>query len=251
MALVIALAGCGSSAPAVPAPTDKVGTQVDIALPQRILSLAFTDSTGATVHLSDFAGHVVVLMPSMTLCQETCPLDTSQMASVMHEADGGPLAATDDVVFLWVTVDPWRDNPAQLRAYRREWGAAGQLPNWHLLTGRPAAVHALWKQLGVFVKKTRSDDVVHNWRTGKVLTYDVEHSDEVFFIDPQQHERFILEGMPTFASQPHLPKKLAAFLSDEGRKDEKFKHGWSIDDAEQTLSWLLNRPLPTSSPGAS
>ena len=248
----LAVSACGAAQKEVAAPGTTVGTEVDIPLPQRILDLPFTDSTGATVHLSDFADHVVVLMPSMTLCQETCPLDTSQLVSVMHQANDGPLDATDSVVYLWVTVDPWRDDPAQLTAYRRQWAAADELPNWHLLTGKPAAVHALWKQLGVFVKKTKGDDdgVVRNWRTGAVLTFDVQHSDEVFFIDGDGHERFILEGMPTFASTPSLPKKLAAFLSDEGRKNEGFKHGWTIPGAESVLSWLLDRPLPSASASA-
>ncbi len=73
----LALGGCGSSTEAAVPPPSGFGTPVDIPVPQNLLDAAFTDSTGATVHLSDFAGKTVVLMPSMTLCQESCTLDTA------------------------------------------------------------------------------------------------------------------------------------------------------------------------------
>lgn len=68
-----------------------------------------------------------------------------------------------------------------------------------MLTGSPANVNALWTFFGVWRKKT-SDPVgasaPKDWRTGAPLTYDVAHSDEVFFLDKRGHERFVLEGPP-------------------------------------------------------
>lgn len=238
------LAGCGSSAgSSVPPPKAGVGTPMDSAVPQRILDLPFTDSTGHRLRLSDLAGKTVVISDSMTLCQEACPVDTATLLQTARALEAASPSATRDVVFLTITVDPQRDTPAQLAAYRRQYAGTG-LPQWRLLTGRPADVHALWKYLGVFWKKTPEDDgVVRNWRTGKKLTYDVAHSDEVFFLDTRQRERFILDGIPSLAGDDDVPKRIRAFMSAEGHHNEHKTDGWTSADAMTVLSWLLQQRL--------
>jgi protein SCO1/2 len=52
------------------------------------------------------------------------------------------------------------------------------------------------------------------------LTYDVQHSDEVFFLDASGHERFVLEGAP-YAANGTVPPKLLKFMDAEGRKNLK------------------------------
>jgi len=248
LVLAAALTACGASKPdPVSLPHIGTGTRVDYVVPKSIRDLAFTNQDGATVHLSDFAGRTVVLMPGMTLCQETCPLDTASIAAAIRMADGPALDATKDVEYLWVTVDPQRDVPAQLAAYRALYAPKSALPNWQMLTGSPAAIHALWKHFGVFYKKVPQDEVVHNWRTGKLLTYDIQHSDEVFFIDPKGTERYILEGAPSLAGATKVPAEMQRFLSSEGIKDEKATGGWTPSQAVDVVSWMLQRPTSTSS----
>ena len=87
-----------------------VGPLAAAAVPQDVLSLPFRDSAGRTRHLSDVAGKVPVTSDSMTLCQESCP----------------------------VTVDPQRDSPRRLAAYRRLFRPAPSY--WLTLTGTPARV---------------------------------------------------------------------------------------------------------------
>jgi protein SCO1 len=252
MVLVVALAcfaACGSQAatsvigagaPTGKAPVYRSGTALTEAMPSSLMSMPLTDQDGKTVHLSDFAGKTVVIQDTMTLCQELCPIDTATFVQAAREwAAANPGADAANTVFLTITVDPQRDDPAQLAAYRKLYvGGATNLPQWELLTGSPSDIAALWKHLGVYVKRVKQDAVVHNWRTGKLLTYDVAHSDEVFFLDGQGRERYILDGMPSLAGDKAIPAKIQAFMSAEGRNNEKKMTGWTTPQALGVLRWM-------------
>jgi len=235
------LAGCGTSSAAPPPPSRAVGTRLDAALPSRITDLPFTDSTGRTRHLSDFAGKQLVISDAMTLCQESCPLDTS---SVVQTARSLAPGARHDVEFLSITVDPQRDTPERLAEYRKLFEPAPS--NWLLLTGSPAHVRALWKYLGVFVKRVPDDSPApRDWLTGKPLTYDVQHSDEVFFLDGRSHERFVLSGLPHLAGRHAVPARLYRFMSDKGHHNLAHPGGmaWTPGQALQVIGWLDGRKV--------
>ena len=244
LALAGLLSACGGSAAmtSVAAPARGIGTRLEQPVPAALLAAPLTDSTGAVRHLSDFAGKVVVISDSMTLCQETCPIDTATLVQTARTVDRST-AAAGKVVFITLTVDPKRDTPAQLAAYRKDYARGSSLPNWLLLTGSPATVHAIWKFFGVFWKKVASDEGVRNWRTGQPLTYDIQHSDEVFFLDQRQRERYILDGMPTAPSGTPIPKQIRAFLSAEGRENLRKKGIWTAGQAVDGVAWLLGTPL--------
>jgi cytochrome oxidase Cu insertion factor (SCO1/SenC/PrrC family) len=210
-------------------------------LPGAVAAIPLEDSSGHRRTLSDFAGKVVVISDTMTLCQETCPIDTASLVQIAREADRAGLAK--HVEFLTITVDPGRDTPPQLAAYRKLYAPAPS--NWMTLTGTPAHVDRLWKYLGVYHHRVAEDDSPppKNWRTGRPLTYDIEHSDEVFFVDAAQKERFILEGMPQLASRREVPAPMVAFLSAEGRRNltHPSDAGWSEPQARTVLGWLTGK----------
>jgi cytochrome oxidase Cu insertion factor (SCO1/SenC/PrrC family) len=243
---LLALSGCGASshpstsstqASAAKPPRYPAGTAMSGKLPSSLTHLAFTDQDGKTVHLADFAGKTVVIQDVMTLCQELCPIDTSTLvAAATAYAQSAP--DPSKVVFLSITVDPQRDVPAQLAAYRKDYvGAATNLPQWKLLTGSAADVAALWKYLGVWVKKVPQDEKVTNWRTGQPLTYDVDHSDQAFFIDGTGNERYILDGMPSLGGAK-IPPALQRFMTAEGHHNEMKDKGWTAAQALGVLGWL-------------
>jgi cytochrome oxidase Cu insertion factor (SCO1/SenC/PrrC family) len=218
---------------------------MDGAVPSKVLSLPFKDSDGRTRHLSDFADKVLVISDSMTLCQESCPLDTASMVSAARTTEQS--AARDDVEFLTVTVDPGRDTPHRLAVYRRLFHPAPA--NWLTLTGTPAHVHALWKAFGVYVKRVPDDKPApRDWLTGRPLTYDVEHSDEVFFLDGHQHERFVLDGVPHVAGKSAIPRTLYQFMSTEGHRNVTHPHGssWTPAQALRVIGWLDRRQVASS-----
>ncbi len=253
-ALVVGLAGCagaqagsapttGASAPT--APGHDVGTTVDVPLTSALQHLELRDATGTRRTLGDFRGKVLVLAPGMTLCQESCPIDTAGLVETARRVDRAGLR--DRVAFVTVTVDPQRDTPAQLAAYRRLFKPAPS--NWLTLTGSPEDVRQLWHTIGVYVKKVHTDEQPppRNWRTGRPLTYDVDHSDEVFFFDTHQHDRFVLEGMPHINHSAAVPKTLLTFMGKEGRENVADPKGpvWTVDQAVQVVSWLTGERIPS------
>ena len=117
LALIGFLNGCGGPLAATPPHFRDGGTALDAPVPAAIDDITFTDETGRHVHLSDYAGKTVVLDDILTLCQEHCPIDTASMVSMARAYAASDRATS--TVFLSITVDPGRDDPQQLAAYRR------------------------------------------------------------------------------------------------------------------------------------
>ena len=236
LAVLAAVAACGGPTPGHAAPGPDVGTSLDIPVPRSVLSIALVDSAGRSRHLSDFHGKLLVLSDGMTLCQETCPIDT---ASVVQTAqDVARAGRKGDVEFLTVTVDPQRDTPSRLRRYRAMFDPPG---NWLTLTGTAEDVHRLWTFFGVYWKKVPADkNGPKDWMTGKPLTYDIEHSDEVFFLDRFGHERFLLEGTPHVEHKNEIPDALYSFMSERGHHNvtHPADGAWTVSQALQVISWL-------------
>jgi len=237
--VVLGLAGCSSSSTSTPTGSsssslDSIGTPLNSAVPKRIRNLTFTTSSGKQVSLADLTGRTVMLSDVMTLCQETCPLDTATLVQTAR-AEAHPSSGKAPV-FISLTVDPARDTGPQLQAYRKLF--TNPPADWQAWTGSAKNVNALWNYLGVWRKRVADDPgpAPHNWRTGAKLTYDVEHSDEVFFFDTSGHERFVLEGVP-YATRGSVPKKLLQFMSSDGMKNlnHPASTAWTQAQAETVL----------------
>lgn len=105
VAALLTLTGCsGSADSAVPAPGPMVGQPLNAALPGWLQQAPLQSSTGRRFSLSSFAGKVVVLSDVMTLCQETCPLDTANVVAAAREVQKAGLG--NRIEFVSLTVDP-------------------------------------------------------------------------------------------------------------------------------------------------
>lgn len=231
---------------AITAPGSGVGTVMDEALPARIADLPLVDQNGHATDLAAFHGKVLMISDTMTLCQETCPLDTADLVQTARELNEDGLAGK--VEFLTITVDPARDTPEQLAAYRGLYKPAPS--NWAALTGSPSNVAALWKYFGVYIRKVPEGPPASvNWRTNRPLTYDLDHSDEVFFIDAKGTERFLLEGMGHVAAGTNVPQAMKSYLDAKGLANlhAPASDGWTVPQGLSVLSWLLQRPVPHAS----
>ncbi|MET3808363.1 protein SCO1/2 [Nakamurella sp. UYEF19] len=242
----LAVAGCGSTATAAPAaPGPSVGQPLDQPLPSAVLGASLVSSSGQPVSLASFSGKIVVISDVMTLCQETCPLDTANVVAAARSVQKAGLAG--DVEFLSITVDPTRDTVARLAAYQSLFPDAPS--NWLTLTGPAPTLAALWKFLGVYTEKVPEDlPAAKDWLTGRPLTYDIDHSDEVFAVDGTGHERFILEGAPTINPGTPIPPTLTAFLSAQGREDVAHPDAlaWTMPQELQVLSWLTGHTVQST-----
>ena len=71
-------------------------------------------SNNQYVSLEDFQGKVVLMFFGFTACPDTCPLTLSKLKQVMARLD-----QKKPVQQLFITVDPKRDNPEQLKSFLR------------------------------------------------------------------------------------------------------------------------------------
>jgi protein SCO1/2 len=237
---VVGLSGCGSSAPPAPAPS--LGQTLHVPLPRSVSAARLRDSSGRTITLRSMRGKVVVLSDLLTLCQETCPLDTANIVAAARRAEAVGLGGR--VVFLSVTVDPQRDTPQRLRAYRELFRPAPQ--DWLTLTGTPATLRAFWTRLGVFVRREPDQPPLpRDWLTGQPLHYDVTHSDAVIFVDQHGAERFLLLGSPHVAAGASVPPVLKRFLTEKGRRNlmQPRADAWTLPQELSVISWLVGRAM--------
>jgi protein SCO1/2 len=240
-ATALLLCSCGADSGVAP-PPPSVGQTANAPVPKQILQTGLVDSSGRQLTIASLRGKVVVVSDAMTLCQGTCPLDTANVVGAARRVEAAGLGQR--VVFLTVTIDPARDTPARLAAYRRLYAPAPA--DWLALTGSAAGLNTFWDGLGVYREKAAEErPAPEDWWTGKPLSYDITHSDQVFFLDGNSHRRFVLDGAPHVAPGTPVPRTLLNFLSAEGRRDlaHPDAQAWTQAQVVQVLSWLLDAKL--------
>jgi len=107
-----------------------------------------TDQNGRTVTDADLRGRPFLVFFGYTHCPDVCPATLFEVSEVLGKL--GPEA--DKVGALFITIDPERDTPAQIKDYLASFD-----PHLTGLTGDPAAVAATEKAYRVYAKKVPTD----------------------------------------------------------------------------------------------
>jgi cytochrome oxidase Cu insertion factor (SCO1/SenC/PrrC family)/thiol-disulfide isomerase/thioredoxin len=225
------------TAATVPAPL-AIGTE--LRKPRKVPAVRLADEQGRPTSLATWRGKWIVLAPSMTLCHEVCPMTTAALTELQSRL--GPAGLSRQVEVVEATVDPRRDTPARLRAYRRLTGAS-----FTMLTGSQGDIARLWRFFGVYYKRVPQGHPADvDWLTHNPETFDVEHTDAFFLIDPAGQERVLDEGMPSVGGR--LPAKLRILLNDQGVHNlQSPQLPWTAANVLEDLYFLMNRNVPASS----
>lgn len=196
-----------------------------VAFDWRVPDVPLRDEQGRSASLADFRGRVVVLAPSLTFCHEVCPITSGALEQVRY--DVGRAGLSERVAVVEVSVDPWRDTPSRLRAYRELTGV-----RFHLLTGARRALTRFWRTFGVAF-----------FPTGSGKSFDVSHSDGVFFLDAAGRLRIALVGMPDVHGR--LAPRLKRLLERQGLVDLRHPQGgWTVAQALDDLGRLIGHDIP-------
>jgi protein SCO1/2 len=231
------LVSCGSAAPRVAPPASLVGTQLNVPVPSGLLDLPLTNQDGDRLTLRAFRGRTVVVSDMMTLCQETCPIGTASMLQAARAADRAGL--TRKIEFLSITIDPRRDDRKHLAAYERSFGP---LSNWELLTGSTADLNKLWDRLGIWRRTVSvSRPYPRDWLTHQPLVFDIQHSDDLIFIGPDERFRFEIDGPGSVSSRDGLPHRIYTFMDALGHRNLRRPSpgSWSAAQVLHVLRWLV------------
>jgi protein SCO1/2 len=233
-------AGCGPAtdqSPGVSSGTPSYGTSLDAAVPPEVLDAPLVDDRGRAVSLRSWRDKTIVLSDVMTLCQETCPLVTASMLASARQIDATPRGR--DVEFVSLTIDPRRDDLRHLRAYSRQFGS---IPNWAVLTGSPTVVDRLWSRLGIWRRTTRLHaPYPTDWLTGRPLTTDIAHTDELIFITGQRF-RYEMEG-PGNVPARRIPHRIYRFMDALGHRNARTPDAgaWTPDQVTSVLDRVLGK----------
>jgi cytochrome oxidase Cu insertion factor (SCO1/SenC/PrrC family)/thiol-disulfide isomerase/thioredoxin len=225
-----------ASTSALPAPL-AIGTALQ--QPRMVPNMRLIDEQGRPFAVNEWHGKWVVLAPDDTACNEDCPITTGALMALSTQLRANGLG--DNVVVAEVTVDPWHDAPARLRAYRRLTGLEFQL-----LTGTQSQIRRFWHYFGVYYKRVpEGHPAAIDWYTHKPETFNVDHSENLIFLDPAGQERIVNEGMADVGGR--LEPALRRLLSTVGLHNlARPELPWTPTQALNDLYWLMGREVPAS-----
>jgi cytochrome c biogenesis protein CcmG/thiol:disulfide interchange protein DsbE len=238
LAVLVALSDKKSSTSSadagVPAPF-AIGTELP--RPKHVPGFQLVDAHGKPYQLDDTHGKWIVLAPSMTLCAEVCPMTTGVLEELKSTLARDGIG--DEVDVVETTVDPWRDSPARLRAYQREFGA-----NFTMLTGSQSTIRRVWNWFGVqYYRVPEGKPASIDWWTHKPATFDINHTDAVYLIDPHGYLRVANDGMPKL--QGKLSRRLRGLLDAQGVGNLEHPHlPWTADQIADDILNMMGRAIP-------
>ncbi len=153
-----------------------------------------TNQAGARVDEGLLKGKWTAVFFGYTYCPEACPTTLTALSKAMDLI--GPKAADAQVVFI--SIDPARDTPAQLKTYL----SSQAFPKGTIgLTGSAADVAQAAKAYHVFYQKS-----------GTGPDYAMDHSTALYLMDPRgRFDRVIAYGLP--------PEEIARQMTDAMRGD--------------------------------
>ncbi len=125
-----------------------------------------TDQDGKPRTDQDFRGKIMLVEFGYTFCPDVCPLGLQLFADVLDKL--GPDA--DKVQPIFITVDPARDTPAQLRGYVDHFS-----PKIVALTGSEQDIATVAREYRVYYK-LGADHATHP-------NYSVDHSAILYMMD--------------------------------------------------------------------
>lgn len=126
------------------------------------------DQNGNTVTDADFRGRYMLVFFGYTYCPDVCPESLARTAAVLNMLGD----KADKVVPVFISVDPERDTPEQLRLF-----ASLFHPRLVALTGTPEQVAHVSKAFRVYYAKAKQADATSD-------AYLIDHSAITYLMGP-------------------------------------------------------------------
>ena len=133
-----------------------------------------TDQDEARFDLAEHRGDAFLIFFGYTYCPDACPLMLSRLAAVYDVLD---LAPGQHVRTIYITVDPSRDTPEQLREYLAYFSTV----DVRGLTGSREEIDAVAERYGVLYKLQEPNEAGH---------YLVAHTTTLFLVDREGRLRY-------------------------------------------------------------
>ena len=133
--------------------SDQVAKKTTLGIPQfQDNHIELIDQNGIARNEDDFADRPIALFFGFTYCPDVCPTTLTTLASARDNLDSAGIN-TKALQIIFITVDPERDTPEQLKQYLSLFDA-----NVTGLTGSPDKVRSVLQQFGVYSQKNGQGD---------------------------------------------------------------------------------------------
>ena len=124
-----------------------------------------TAHNGKRVRDTDYRGKLMLVYFGFTYCPDICPAGLQVITAALDKLD----TRADKVAPLFITVDPERDTPAQLKSYVASFH--GSLTG---LTGSAEDISAVAKNYRVYYRKAQNPDL---------SDYTMDHTSFIYLMD--------------------------------------------------------------------
>ena len=133
--------------------SDKIAKKTTLGIPQfQDNHIELIDQNGIARNEDDFADRPIALFFGSTYCPDVCPTTLTMLAAARDNLDSAGIN-TKALQIIFITVDPERDTPEQLKQYLSLFDA-----NVTGLTGSPDKVRSVLQQFGVYAQKNGQGD---------------------------------------------------------------------------------------------
>jgi len=133
--------------------SDQFAQKTTIGIPQfQDNHIELIDQNGIARNQDDFADRPIALFFGFTYCPDVCPTTLTTLAAASDNLESAGID-TKALQILFITVDPKRDTPEQLKQYLSLFDA-----DVTGLTGSPDKVRSVLQQFGVYAQKNDQGD---------------------------------------------------------------------------------------------
>ena len=133
--------------------SDQIAKKTTLGIPQfQDNHIELIDQNGIARNEDDFADRPIALFFGFTYCPDVCPTTLTMLAAARDDLDSAGIN-TKALQIIFITVDPERDTPEQLKQYLSLFDA-----NVTGLTGSPDKVRSVLQQFGVYAQKNGQGD---------------------------------------------------------------------------------------------
>ena len=133
--------------------SDQFAQKTTIGIPQfQDNHIELIDQNGIARNQDDFADRPIALFFGFTYCPDVCPTTLTTLAAARDDLESAGIH-TKALQILFITVDPERDTPEQLKQYLSLFDA-----DVTGLTGSPDKVRSVLQQFGVYAQKNDQGD---------------------------------------------------------------------------------------------
>jgi cytochrome oxidase Cu insertion factor (SCO1/SenC/PrrC family) len=156
------------------------------------------DQHGTRRSMAEFRGKYTLIYFGYSFCPDICPLGLQNMSGALNIL-GRDL---DDIVPIFVTIDPERDTVESLKIYTTNFH-----PKFIMLTGTPQEVAPVLKSYKVYAAKAKPD--------GTMADYLMDHSTLIYLMDREGH---FMKSFPHTIAPEELAKAVTLILGSEQKR---------------------------------